>query len=53
MTHKCAECGASTVIPFGDWNTIQAPAIAAWDDQHSAEAHGGQPIVASTDMVLD
>jgi hypothetical protein len=44
-TAQCGECGASTRIPDGDWNTVQAPAIADWQHEHEAQAHGGDDVI--------
>ena len=41
LTLTCGECGASTRIADGDWETVQAPAIQAWIRKHDLDAHGG------------
>jgi len=45
-TVKCGECGASAKIPDGDWSTVQAPKVKAWEQKHAREAHQGAEISA-------
>jgi hypothetical protein len=40
----CGECGASKVVPDGDWNTVQRPLIEAWEQQHELDAHEGEHV---------
>jgi len=45
-TDTYGECGASETLPDGDWNTVHAPAIEAWQSQHEHDAHGGEEVSA-------
>jgi len=45
-TDTCGECGASQTFADGDWNDVQAPAIAAWERQHELDEHGGEAVSA-------
>jgi hypothetical protein len=40
VTETCGECGAKRTAPEGDWNTVQAPALARWEREHLDEVHG-------------
>jgi hypothetical protein len=42
--NRCAadDCGAQTVVPDGDWETVQRPFLERWESQHEAEAHDGE-----------
>jgi hypothetical protein len=33
----------------GDWNTVQRPAVDAWQGRHEQEAHDGEEIVVEID----
>jgi len=35
----CGHCSRNTTIVAGDWNEGQAPAIAAWTEEHRQQAH--------------
>lgn len=48
-TDTCGECGASMIFPVNDWNTIQAPAVKAWESKHEQEAHGGEEVAWQLD----
>ena len=57
VTETCGECGAQVTAPEGDWNTVQAPALHQWEQQHLEEVHGDDgdrdKIVFSSDLDLD
>ncbi len=36
---SCGHCSQNTTIVAGDWNEHQAPAIAAWTEEHRQQAH--------------
>ena len=36
---SCGHCSRNTTILAGDWNEDQAPAAAAWTEEHRQQAH--------------
>jgi hypothetical protein len=43
-TETCGGCGASKTFPDGDWNAVQAPAVRAWEREHTLDAHDGKEV---------
>lgn len=48
-TATCGECGAATIIPDGDWNTVQALAVGEWQREHEVEVHDGEDVIVELD----